>query len=498
MRMNKLYKAMFALAATGTLLPVAPALAAAPDPGPGWVLTGQQTVRTWVPDAGAGWVLVGQREVTEFVADPVSSPLPAGANGAGHWEMVHFRDRNYFVADSAITRKLVATNKQQQYVSAGTQRFDAERVQVDRTPREVRTDLKNPSKETLDNGIYSVYKYVQIDTWDDVQYKSPVFNMKQKQVRDENVFQFQWADGIYGNLMSEPDSKLDYTAWTNSGATERNGLARYDLWDQLVKENANTVKKDLLLARVPLTLASNEAAKAKSATFLSDSGSGGSATSVAGSQKRAVFKADEAVVAEKTKQESKGGGIGADDLNLPGNGNGNGNGASSVGNLPSNPKVDPTPTPIVVRTPAPIVLQTPAPVILKTPFQQLAALQQKGSISKDELNKAVFAAFRQGSPNGDQDAKNGRKVYGYYTPATGEWVVFEHKNGNQGAVLLTGTTRASSNTTLELARFSVNGIKMVFYVNNPQKSSYDPVIDEVKDNKKNNGKVINILREIFF
>ncbi|MBO9542272.1 hypothetical protein J7643_16910 [bacterium] len=353
MRMNKLYKAMFALAATGTLLPVAPALAAAPDPGPGWVLTSQRTVRSWVPEAGAGWVLVGQRPVTEFVPDPVSSPLPSGANGAGHWEMVAFRDRNYFVADSAITRKLVASTPQGQYVGAGTQRFDAERVEVSRTPREVRTDLKNPSKEKLDNGIYEVYKLVKFENWDDVQYKSPIWNMKQQQTRNQLSYHFQWSDGIYGTLMSEPDPKLDYTAWGNVGGPVKDSLSGYVDWDALVKEKYVTNSKDVLLAKVPLSLASNEAAKAKSATFLSDSGSGGSATSVAGSQKRAVFKADEAIVSE-TKKETTGG-TGAGNVNLP---------SDNTISLPK-PVATPTPVPgVIAPTPAPVLsLPTPAPVV---------------------------------------------------------------------------------------------------------------------------------------
>ncbi|MNY20299.1 hypothetical protein D3C86_1537720 [compost metagenome] len=140
-----------------------------------------------------------------------------------------------------------------------------------------------------------------------------------------------------------------------------------------------------MLAKVPLSLASNEAAKAKSATFLSDSGSGGSATSVAGSQKRAVFKADEAIVSETKKETS--GGTGAGNVQLP-----------SSDNVISQPKATPTPPPIVfVPTPAPVLtIPTPAPVVNDKGFTMddwIGTWQSKGKSGNSYDHQVVIKKY---------------------------------------------------------------------------------------------------------
>lgn len=463
MRMNKLYKAMFALVAAGTVVPVAPAVAA-PDPGPGWVLTGQRTVRNWVPEAGSGWVLVGQRQVTEFVADPVTAPLPPGANGAGHWEMVSFRDRSEFVADSAMSRKLANSSTAYRYVvgSPATQGFADEKVVVSKTPREVRTDLKNPYRETLNAGIYSVTKLVRSDKWNDVQYQTPVYNMKQKQFQTTNYFNFEWTDGIYGTLMREPDPKSDVGAWTNTGAIERDGLARYDLWPNLVKEDSTTANVEVTLARVPLSLASADAAKAKSATFLSDSGSGGSTTAVAGSQKRAVFKADDAIVSDsKPVEVANSGGVKVDEL-------------PSTGVV-----VRPTPTPAPTQAPSqgtaanPKPTPTPAP---KDPQQVLADLLND-KIRVEEMQEIVGKYVWAGEQQGDEDLAKSVKLVGRWNQTTGLYAIYAYK-GKDAKLIQTGKKLATSNSRLViLDKFEVGKQKLTFYINNPRSSSWDPIIE---------------------
>ncbi|MBO9541728.1 hypothetical protein J7643_14155 [bacterium] len=283
--------------------------------------------------------------------------LPAGP-ALANWQLTGTSSNTYFVPDVYQGRKLANSAVDTRYVPAGTQRFDGAKQLVSKTPREVRTDLKNPSKERLDNGIYEVYKLVKFDLWNDAQYQTPwtLYNMKQKQSQTTNFFVFEWRDQISGAIIRDNDPNFEVGPWTNIGSTEKDTVAATgaDLWPQLVKEDFRSENRDVMLARVPLSLASNEAAKAKSATFLSDSGSGGNATAVSGSQKRVTFKADEAIVSE-TKKETTGGsgGIGSDNLiggvgtGVGGSTTGNGN-ANGTGNGNATPAPSPTPTPAPV------------------------------------------------------------------------------------------------------------------------------------------------------
>ncbi|HEY9898793.1 MAG TPA: hypothetical protein V6D00_06390 [Pantanalinema sp.] len=288
-------KAVLALVGAATLLPAAPALAA-------WQLNGTTTSTVFVPDVYQG-------------------------------------------------RKLANSSVAYRYVPAAAQRFDGAKQLVGKTPREVRTDLKNPSKELLSGGIYSVYKLVRSDKWNDAQYQTPwtLYNMKQKQAQTTNFFVFEWRDQISGAIIRDNDPNFEVGAWGDTGSPEKDTVAGTgaDLWDYLVKEDFRTENQEVMLAKVPVALASSEAAKAKSATFLSDSGSGGSVTSVAGSQKRTAFKADEAVVSNAKEPASAG--TSGRDVNLPG--------SSNVTSLPTA-----TPAPVVVN---PIPAQSPTPVVVK-------------------------------------------------------------------------------------------------------------------------------------
>jgi hypothetical protein len=221
------------------------------------------------------------------------------------WDLVSSDTQKVFVPDVYQGRKLANTSVATRYVGAGTKREDGARLLVGKTPREVLTDIKNPSRETLDNGIYAVYKLVRADKWNDVQYKTPwtLYDMKQKQSQTTSFFVFEWKDGVNNTVIRNNDPNFEIGPWLDTGAPEKDAVAGTgaDLWPELVKEDFRSENREVQLARVPLSLASNEAAKAKSALFLSDSGNGGGSTSVSGSQKRATFKADEAVVSETKK-----------------------------------------------------------------------------------------------------------------------------------------------------------------------------------------------------
>lgn len=263
------------------------------------------------------------------------------------WQPTTSSSTQYFVPDAYAGRKLANSSTAYRYVGAGTQRFDGAKQLVAKYPREVRTDLKNPFQQTLANGVYTVTKLVRSDKWNDAQYQTPwtLYNMKQKQYQTTNTFVFEWRDGVNGATLFTNDPNFEVGPWTNTGATEKDTInaAGADLWPSFVKEDANTTNQEVVLSKVPLSLASADAARAKSATFLSDSGSGGGSTAVAGSQKRAVFKADDAVVSESKKAEKPGkGGI---QIELPG--------AGSTADPGRAPIVNASPTP--APTPAPLV-----------------------------------------------------------------------------------------------------------------------------------------------
>ncbi len=154
--------------------------------------------------------------------------------------------------------------------------------------------------------------------------------------------------------------------------------------------------------------------KAKSSTFMSDSGTGNTKTELSGSKKRLVFKADEAVASTAKVAEVSAGSIRDNNGN---NGNGNGRNvtpAPVIVFVPTPPPVaivrpTPAPTPRPTATPAPTPTPTPA-VDLSTvddENQTFTITNWTGTFEKG--NQRVVISNSGGKPRAALYKKNGNQ-----------------------------------------------------------------------------------------
>lgn len=275
--MNMLRK--LTLLALACALPAGPALAQVPNPGPGWYLTNQNTVKDWVPN-------------------------PDGDSG-GQWRLVDVRDRTYFVENGAVSHVEDRRTRQEGAPESDgvSNRYRSNDQIIARTPGEAfKSDLQNPFHHRVEGSFWVTTKLSRFDEWEDrvVQWDWKTYVRMKAKHRDEIAYRYEWTDPVTQERLSDLDLNVQYGPWAYDAAKD-------DLTQLAASGNATEsqhivlapVDRELVILKVaaaaPDPSAPLEAAAgSRNSTYTSDMNTNSQQVKLQGGKVRALLSANQA------------------------------------------------------------------------------------------------------------------------------------------------------------------------------------------------------------
>lgn len=300
----KLFRA--AALVTAALMCGATAAVAAPGDAPaGWSLAGSETVRYFLPGSTPP---AGSDQADAATAKTISSQNPS----SGEWLLVGTDNVKDFIPDSAggsgdqlTASTFVSTRNEQQTYYSGREKLSGTPT-YDQATWETNTKKWRLVSQTATVRRYDVPVYQNVHTpykiVDRYGYDTRTVDTYDNTYRANKIVKTALGQEIV-DTHSYTKREDKASAWARGAVDASMDKLISTGIDDTVKTTIQAYVVDLLAGQVA---ASDKSMSSKSATFLSDSGSGNTKTALSGSKKRVAFKADEAVVSVSKKVEEKG------------------------------------------------------------------------------------------------------------------------------------------------------------------------------------------------